>query len=98
MAALDAVSRGDAARRVLDEQVVKEALAGMKAEIIRQWSETPARDAEAREWVWRHYKVCEKFEAVLKGYIESGRMAKIEQDRKESMADRVKGRLARFVA
>ena len=93
MAALDAVSRADAAKRILDEPVVKEAIAGIKAEIIKQWSETPARDTEAREWVWRHYKACEKFEGVLRGYIESGRMAKLQPVR-DTAIDRIK----RFVA
>lgn len=82
--------RGDEAARVLEEKVVREALEAIRDEIISQWANTPARDTEGREWVWRHYKVVEKFEGMLRGYIESGRMAKIEMAEKERLTDRFK--------
>ncbi len=85
----EAIRRGDAAARVLAEPVVKEALESIKAEIIRQWSETPARDSDGREWVWRHYKIAEKFEGLLRSYIETGKFefAKLER---EGVTDKVK--------
>lgn len=66
--------RGADAARVLDEKVVKEALREIKSEIIEQWEATPARDTEGREWIWRHYKVAQKFEGLLKAYIEAGKV------------------------
>ena len=50
-----------------------------------KWSATPARDSEGRDWVWRHYKVVERFESILKGYVESGKMErfKVEQSTKD---------------
>ena len=78
------IRRGDAAARVMAEPVVKEALAAIKAEIVEMWSNTPPKDTEGREWIWRHHKVAEKFEALLKAYVETGKFERglIEQKSK----------------
>jgi len=89
----DEATRGDQAAIILDNPAVKEALQAIKEEIISQWSETPARDTEGREWIWRHYKVFEKFEGILKGYIDTGKMAKIEIERR-SFVQRAKDKFA----
>ena len=83
------IRRGEAAARVLAEPVLKDALEAMKREIIAQWSATPARDAEGREWVWRHYKITERFEAMLNGFVQTGRFErlKIEKDAKTKVVD-----------
>lgn len=62
------------AERILNDPIVKKALAAIKQEIIDQWSATPARDAEGREWIWRHMKVAEKFEGILRSYISDGKI------------------------
>ena len=69
------IRRGSEAARLLSEPLLKQALEDIKAEIVQQWSDCPARDQEGREWIWRHFKVAEKLEAVLRGYVESGRVA-----------------------
>lgn len=74
----DQARKGDEAAIILEMPIVQECLKGMKEEIIQQWAETPARDSEARDWIWRHYKVLEKFEGLLRGYMASGKMAKIQ--------------------
>ena len=81
----ETILRGENADRLLRDKVLQEAIAGMKKEIIDQWSATPARDSEGRDWVWRHYKVVERFESILKGYVESGKMErfKVEQSTKD---------------
>ena len=80
------ILRGENANRLFNDPVLKEAISGLKKEIIDQWSVTPARDTEGREWVWRHYKVAERFEAILKGYIEAGRMERFKVE--ESARDK----------
>jgi len=87
---MDQISKGQQAARILDDPVVKEAIDTIKQEIVEQWAATPARDAEGREWVWRHYKVAERFEAMLRGYIETGRIEFMRVAEKESFAARVK--------
>lgn len=91
----EVIRRGDNAARILAEPVVKEALESMKAEIIRAWSETPARDAEAREWVWRQYKAVEKFEGLLKGYMETGKFERKALLMKQRPMDKVAGIFSR---
>lgn len=71
-------ARADAALRVLSDPVVKEAIEAYKTAIIEQWAATPARDTEGREWVWRHFKVAEGFEEMLKGFVTAGKMEKIK--------------------
>jgi hypothetical protein len=61
----------------------------MKAEIIAAWSETPARDAEAREWVWRQYKATEKFEGLLRAYIETGKFERKSLEMKQRPVDKI---------
>lgn len=87
---MDPISRGNEAQRLLDSPVIRETLAGIKAEIIEQWSAMPARDVEGREWVWRHYKVAEKFEAMLRGYVETAKLERLRIEEKSSFADSVK--------
>ena len=87
---MDPISKGNEAQRLLDSPVVRDALQSIKSEIIEQWSATPARDTEAREWVWRHYKVAEKFEAILRGYVETGKLERIRMEEKESFAAKAK--------
>lgn len=84
---MNAQIRAADAERVLNDPVIQDALKAIKEEIYSQWSATPARDAEGREWIWRHLKVAEKFEAVLRGYIATG---KVEQfNEKQTFADKV---------
>lgn len=89
----DEARRGDEAAIALDNPAIKEALQAIRDELISQWAETPARDTEAREWLWRHFQVLSKFESILRGYISTGKMAKIEMERK-SLAQRMRDKFA----
>ena len=75
MTAEDEIRRGSEAARLLSEPLLKKAFEDLKAGIVQQWSEVPARDAEGREWIWRHYKAVEATEGMLRTYVESGRIA-----------------------
>lgn len=86
----EVIRRADDAARVLNEKVVVDALEAIKQEIIEQWEATPARDTEGREWIWRHYKVAQKFEGILKGCIEAGKMEKALLERKVGWKDKLK--------
>jgi len=86
----EVIRRADDAARVLNEKVVVDALMSIKQEIIDQWEATPARDAEAREWLWRHYKVAEKFEGILRGCVEAGKMEKAILEQKKSPVERIR--------
>ena len=70
---MDGIRRGELAQQALDNEALKEALKAMREDITGQWGSVPVRDVEGREHCWRLFKSLEKFEALLKAYIESGK-------------------------
>lgn len=68
------------------EPVVKEALAAIKSEIVEMWSKSPATDTAGREWIWRHLKAAEKFELLLRSYIETGKFESSLIEQKSKLA------------
>ena len=63
------------AKELLSNPVMQEALEAIRREIVDQWEAAPIRDKDGKEALWQLYKVTAKFEATLKGYIESGKLA-----------------------
>lgn len=90
------IARADAAERILNDPMVKEALAAIEDGIRMAWSDTPIRDAEAREHLFRLLQAKRKFEEVFISHIQSGELAKhqlaAEEERKGLMA-RMKDRI-----
>ncbi len=84
--------RGQVAQQLLDNEVLKEALAAIEAEVIAQWEKCPARDAEGKEALWQLFKTSKKFQAVLVGYVQTGKLATEQLKRFEEQ-----GRIARFL-
>jgi hypothetical protein len=81
------IRRGDAAERIMNDELVKEALFRLRAECVEQWEQTPVRDTEGRERLWTMYRLAQKFEAHFRALIESGqlasrRVADLEAERK----------------
>lgn len=69
------VSRAEHAQRLLNDQLLKDALQAIRDEVVRTWEECPTRDAEGKEALWQLMKTAGKFESLLKGYIETGKLA-----------------------
>lgn len=76
-----AASRADAAKRLMAEPLLKEAFAAIEREIIDGLKSCPARDAEGRDLLVKVLQLQEKYRAVFLGWIETGKMARIELDR-----------------
>lgn len=85
----DEAIRGSDAQRLLDEPLLLSAFQAIKDECVRQWDATPAKAAEEREWIWRHYKVIANVEKILRGYVESGKMARMQMAEKETAMQRM---------
>ncbi|UOD28777.1 hypothetical protein INH39_25550 [Massilia violaceinigra] len=81
---------GDQARLVLENEAFASALADMKTEITEQWKQSPARDNEGREKLWTMLKLLDKLEATLRTTLETGRLAKLELDYQQTLAERAK--------
>ena len=75
MELIDEQTRGRRAEELLADDLLQEALAAIDAEIVLQWEQCPARDAEGKEALWQLLKTSKKFRNVLTGYIETGKLA-----------------------
>lgn len=80
--------RGEDARQCLENQAFQGAMALLKADIVRQWSECPVRDKEGQTLLLQLHKLANKFEGLLTGMVETGKLAQVNLDaeRDESAA------------
>jgi hypothetical protein len=88
------IYEADQAKLVLENPVFQQALDDIKAELIESWKTAPARDAEGREKLWQLLKLAEKLEANLKQRLETGKLARLELNNKESMLEKAKRHLS----
>ena len=76
------VQRARQAGEVIDNPAYKEAMQTLKDSITAQWLECPVRDKEGQVLLLQLAKITAKFEGILTGLVEQGKMAqrKIELD------------------
>lgn len=77
-----AVQTGMEAAQVLSNNAYIAAMASLKAQVVNQWKECPIRDREGQMLLLQLAKLTDKFDAILTGYVEAGKLAshKIEVD------------------
>lgn len=68
-------TRGQMARELLESELLNEALDAIEQEVLEQWVQCPARDHEGKEALWQLIKTSRKFKTILKGYVETGKLA-----------------------
>lgn len=80
--------RGEDAARVLESPAFQAAMALLKSEIVSEWSKCPVRDAEGQKLLLQLHKLANKFEGLLTGMVETGKLAQLNLDaeRDESVA------------
>ena len=83
------LQRGAQAQSLLNDPIIRDALAAIKTQVIDQWAACPARDTEGREWLWRHYQVALKFEEALQEVINTGKLARA-MEREQSVTDKIR--------
>ena len=86
---------GDQARLVLDNEAFVAAFDATEKEVIEQWTNTPARDAAGRESLWQYLMILRKVKANLTTTMETGKLAQIELQHKQTLADKARGWLSR---
>ena len=76
------VQRGIDATAVLDNEAFKEAMTLLKTSVVQQWKECPIRDREGQLLLLQLARLADKFEGLLVGAVERGKLAqrKIELD------------------
>lgn len=88
------INRADAARRILDDPMVKEALAGVEEAIVQTWKDLPLRDTEGREHLHRVLYAKRQFEQVFAAHLTNGQIAAEElraEEARKSIIERAKG-------
>lgn len=81
------VLRGERAKQLLADPLLNEAFAHCKAAVLEAWETTPARDVEAREWLWKLYHATLKAENMFRGYVDTGKLA--DFNLQQSLKDKV---------
>lgn len=71
----DELRRGERARAILDDPLVKEARERLRAELLAAWEGSPARDAEGREALWQLLKLSDRLFGQFESLVMTGRLA-----------------------
>jgi predicted metal-dependent hydrolase len=71
------VERGNAAKRLLEDEMVKEVFAALETDFHKEWKDAPT--TEAREIAWYSQRAIEAIKAKLRRYKDSGTRALKEQ-------------------
>lgn len=75
---IDDGKRALLAKDLLDNEVLSMALGTLEHEVIEAWEKCPARDQEGKEELWRLYKTAKKFRGILVGYVQAGKLPRIQ--------------------
>ena len=88
--------RAERSAQLLRDPMLVDALDGIKREVIEQWDATPARDVEAREFLWKFYKTSKKFRMTLQGAVDNGKVVILKESQKRSAPERVLNAINEF--
>ncbi len=69
------IARAEHAQRLLNDELLAASLKAIKDEVTRVWIDCPQRDKDGKEALWQLMKTADKFESMLKGHIETGKLA-----------------------
>ena len=86
---------GDRAGEVLENEAFIAAFEAIEKDVIEQWSNSPARDEAGRQSLWQYLQMARKFKANLQTTMETGKLAKLELQHKQTLADKARGWLSR---
>jgi hypothetical protein len=67
--------RGREAQTLLDNPILLEALETMRKATIEQWKATDLRDKEGQLLLLQMAKVTDRFEGILRGIVDTGKLA-----------------------
>ena len=91
------VQRGIDATQVLENVVFKESLVILKQAVVDQWKECPVRDKEGQLLLLQLAKLADKFEGILIGIVETGKLAKHKIDMNNLRDESVGRKIVRSV-
>lgn len=84
---------GNRAKEILENEVFQAVFTDIENEVIETWKQTPARDVEGRERLWTYLSLLKKVQTRLQTTLETGKLAQLELEHKQTVADRLKAGL-----
>lgn len=91
-----AIARADAAKRIMGDTMVKDALAAIEDGIVSVWKDLPHQAVAERENLHRLLQTKRQFERLFEAHIQNGAFAtndlRIEEERK-TLAQRFKDKI-----
>jgi hypothetical protein len=81
---------GSRAREVLDNEVFQQVFEDIEKELFKAWADSPSRDSEGRERIHQYQVMLRKVKAHLTSTMETGKLATLELEHKETLAQRLK--------
>ena len=69
------IARGRRAEQLLNDEMLKEAFATIKADYRKAWEESSPRDTDGRERLWQAFQIIGKVETHLKNVMNNGKIA-----------------------
>lgn len=82
---------GDRAKEVLENEAFQAVFADIEQEVMTQWTNSPARDVEGREKLYTYLMLLRKVKTCLHTSLDTGKLATLDLQHKQSLADRAKG-------
>lgn len=82
--------QGDQAKLILENEAFTNAFDAIEKDVIEQWKSSPARDEEGREKLWTYLQMLHKLKASLTTTLETGTLARVELQHKQTLADKAK--------
>lgn len=82
------LARGAAAESEL--RLTAEAFARLRADYVKAWEATGARDSDARERLWQAVQIVGKVEAHLRALVDTGKLAARQLEDIERLGERRK--------
>lgn len=90
------IARGQQARAIVEAPIFREAVDGLRDQLMAEWRNTAGRDTQGREQLWLAQNLLQRIEAHLTAAMTTGQMASMQLDRKRSTlakaADWMRGR------
>ena len=77
------LQRGIDANQVLNNEAFKDAFTVLRSAVVEEWKKCPVRDQEGALLLLQLARLTDKFESILVGMVESGKMAQHQIDLRE---------------
>lgn len=91
------MERARQASDVLDHPRFKEAFEVYRQRLNDEWAASPSRDMEGREKIWLMQKSLNAVEDHLKELIQTGKLASIQWEQKQTLSQRAMGQFRKLL-